>query len=68
MVMVVDELTLNSSIPTAPQDSISTETLTLGRIQTHKVCTVFIKIPLMTGERNQMKKIQFTNLLGGAHI
>ena len=37
------ELTMNSSIFSAPQDSISAETLTAGRIQKHSFSTVFIK-------------------------
>ena len=44
IILVIDEeeLTVNSSTFAAPQDSISTETLTLGRIQTHSFRTDFI--------------------------
>ena len=36
------ELTLNSSTFTAPQDSISADTLTLERMQVHSFCTAVI--------------------------
>ena len=42
LVVNVGELTVNSSTFSALQDSISSETLVLGRIQTHSLSTVFI--------------------------
>ena len=57
---------MNFSILTALQDSISTETLTLGKIQTYNVCTAFFKIFLKTGERSQVTIMQFTNPLVGS--
>ena len=42
LVVDVREFIVNSSTFTTLQDSISAETLTLGRIQTHSFCTVHI--------------------------
>ena len=44
VILVIDEqeLTANSRTFSAPQDSISGETLTLLRIQTHSFSTVFL--------------------------
>ena len=60
----VEELTVNSSTFSALQDSISTETLTLERIQTHSFCTVFLNYPKRLVKENQCLQ----NCIGGAHI
>ena len=66
--VVWEELKLNTSIFAAPQDSNSTETLTLARIQTHSFYTAFIVMLQKTGEKSHTRNTIVTTPFEGDHI